>query len=296
MSSMDDLQIGAGTPAIMPEFDKATNGEKMSDEGCPNLPEINLNEAAPIIHQTGKSPDCPPITHPPAVVKQLNDVKHFSLMEIRPFLKSINARLTRQRYSDTPLLTYLADIRPASLASAYVRFYNAHPFHKEVCAGAKHHHWWKGGLEDHLREMIGIGFDIMDLYPGDFTFSKTDLTIAVFLHDFGKVWTYRFITDEDRAKNPKRFKDNQIFTYTDGQFNILDAENRILLELSRHGITPTDEQWSAVIFAEGGFSAAMYDFAGRSETGNTVFAKNHLATFVSVLDQWSAQILGRSIV
>ncbi len=280
MSSFED-QVGfpesrVGFPS------EPINGDKMVDEGCPNLPPIhtiNLDEAAPVVH--------------PPVEKQ--NVRHFSLMEIRPFLKSINARLTRQRYSETTLEEYLEQIEPRVLAQQYLHFYYAHPFHKEVCAGAKHHHWWKGGLEDHLREMIGIGIDIMDLYPGDFTFSKSDLIIAVFLHDFGKVWTYRYITDDDRSKNPKKFKEQQVFTYTDGQFNTLDAESRILLTLSRHGITPTDEQWSAVIFAEGGFSAAMYDFGGRSATGNTIFAKNHLATFVSVLDQWSAQILGKGI-
>ena len=235
-------------------------------------------------------------TDPPATgLTGKDSVRHFNLMEVRPFLKSINARLTRKRYAETPLRDYLSQIQPVALAEQYLEFYDKFPFHKEVCAGAKHHHWWKGGLEDHLREMIGIGQDIMDLYPGDFQFSKSDLTIAVFLHDFAKVWTYRFITDDDRTKNPKKFKDAQVFTYTDGQFNILDAESRIVLELGRSGIVPTDEQWSAVIFAEGGFSAAMYDFGGRSQTGDTIFSKNHLATFVSVLDQWSAQILGRSI-
>jgi len=358
---------------VQAEVEPTKNGDKMVDEGCPNLPPIpaiNIDECAPIVQPTppgmvygiaeapvtervdpfqtkgsllddpkhlpdyivhsmiGKPGECKSVLtqaveaalltchdaveisiptkdldkYMPEIIARKGeivgkkDVKHFSLMEIRPFLKSIDARLTRRRYSETTLREYLTQIQPAGLAEQYLEFYDAFPFHKEVCAGAKHHHWWKGGLEDHLREMIGIGLDIMDLYPGDFNFSKSDLIIAVFLHDFGKVWTYRFITAEDRAKNPKKFKEQQVFTYTDGQFNILDAESKILLELGRHGITPTDEQWSAVIFAEGGFSAAMYDFGGRSETGNTVFSKNHLATFVSVLDQWSAQILGRSII
>ncbi len=129
------------------------------------IPTINLDEAAPIVH--------PPV--------ERQNVRHFSLMEIRPFLKSIDARLTRRRYSETTMREYLAQIQPTGLAEQYLEFYDAFPFHKEVCAGAKHHHWWKGGLEDHLREMIGIGIDIMDLYPGDFTFSKSDLIIAVFL-------------------------------------------------------------------------------------------------------------------
>jgi hypothetical protein len=177
MSSADDLQIGAGTPAIMMKLEPH--------------PERNLDEAAPVIHPAveelvGKPGTCQgaPLKGAPAGA---TEIRHFSLMEVRPFLKSINARLTRKRYAETTLREYLSQIQPTELTEKYLEFYDAHPFHKEVCAGAKHHHWWKGGLEDHLREMIGIGFDIMELYPGDFNFSKSDLIIAVFLHDFGKI-------------------------------------------------------------------------------------------------------------
>lgn len=222
--------------------------------------------------------------------------QYFNLAMAQEFLKQNGAKLVRQRYAETTMEQYLGQIAPSDLAAKYMAMYEAHPFHKEVCAGAKHHHWWKGGLEAHLCEMIGIGLDLMGLYPGDFTFSKSDLIIAVFLHDFSKVWTYRYITAEDRERDKaKKFKDKQVFTYTEGPFNILKEEDRIILECGKFGIVPTDTQWSAVIFAEGGFSQAMFDFGGRSTPGNTVFSHNQLAVMVSVLDQWSAQILGRSI-
>lgn len=224
----------------------------------------------------------------------IKPITYYTPATVQDFLKDHDARFRRARYAKTTMEQYLGMIAPADLASKYLTMYRAHPFHKEVCAGAKHHHWWKGGLEDHLTEMIGIGFDIMDMYPGDFSFTKSDLIIAVFLHDFSKVWTYRYITNDDVAKD--KFKDKQVFTYTDGQFNILNEESRIILECGKFGIVPTDQQWSAVIFAEGGFSQAMFDFQGRSTPGNTVFTVNHLATFTSILDQWGAQILGRSIV
>src|SRR5271165_791912 len=86
-------------------------------------------------------------TDPPATGLTGKDaVRHFSLMEVRPFLKSINARLTRKRYAETTMRDYLSAIEPAGLAEKYLEFYDKLPFHKEVCAGAKHHHWWKGGL------------------------------------------------------------------------------------------------------------------------------------------------------
>jgi hypothetical protein len=299
MSSMDDLQIGVGTP------------RELTDEGQ-ELATFGHRLDTPVIYPCTNHPGEPGhekgtacFTEPAAGIDFSNgmrgkyaktDVQHYDLLTVRPFLKTLNARLTRKRYSETPLRDYLAQIQPTSLAEQYLKFYDAHPFHKEVCAGAKHHHWWAGGLESHLTEMLGIGMDVMDLYPGDFTFTKSDLIISVFLHDFSKIWAYRYITPEDREKNPKKFKDKQVFTYTEGQFNILNDEARILLELGRAGIVPTDSQWSAVLFAEGGFSQAMYDFGGRSTTGNTVFSSNHLATMVSLLDQWSAAILGRSLI
>lgn len=222
-------------------------------------------------------------------------VRHFNLMEIRPFLKTLNARLTRKRYSETTLREYISQIQPVGLAEQYLELYDAHPFHKEVCAGAKHHHWWKGGLESHLCEMIGLGMDLMDLYPGDFTFTKSDVIIVIFLHDFAKIWTYRYITPEEREKKSNKFKEKQIFTYVEGAFNRLDAESTTLLELSRRGITPTDNQWSAVLFAEGGFAKAHFSFQGRTSTGSTVNTVNHLAPFVHLLDLYSSQILGKSI-
>lgn len=224
-----------------------------------------------------------------------DSVKHFDLMQVRPFLKSLDARLTRKRYTTTPMREYLGQIQPADLAEKYLEFYDAHPFFKEVGAGAKHHHWWKGGLEDHCREMIGFGMDLMDLYPGDVSFTRSDVIICVFLHDFAKVWNYRYITVEERAKTPNKFKEKQVFTYVEGAFSTLDVESTTLLELGRHGITPTDNQWSAVIFTEGGFSSANFNFRGITNTCNTVNHNNPLAPFMHILDMYSSQILGRSI-
>lgn len=224
------------------------------------------------------------------------DVNHYDLMTVRPFLKTQNARLTRKRYATTSIADYLSQIQPTQLAEQYINFYKAHPFYDEVCAGAKHHHWWKGGLADHVREMIGVGMDLMDLYPGDFTFTKTDVIIVCFLHDFDKIWLYRYLTAEDRAKTPSKFKEQQVFTYTVGVTDILDGYSLKLLELSRHGIVPTDQQWSAVLFHEGGYASANFDFNGATKTGNTVSHCNLLAPFIHILDMYSAMLLGRSIV
>src|SRR3954469_25506597 len=84
------------------------------------------------------------------------DIKHYDLAQIRPMLKVLGARLTRKRYATTPIREYLQQLEPTELAEKYVAFYDNHLKYKEVPAGVKHHHWWIGGLEDHVREMIGI--------------------------------------------------------------------------------------------------------------------------------------------
>lgn len=269
------------------------------------VPERNpLDEAAPIIHPPVDSKYATIPEHVEGEIEHCNAgpepirknaVKHYDLMSVRPLLKAMDARLTRKRYATTSIEDYLNQIQPTGIAEIYLDFYNANPFYKEVCAGAKHHHWWKGGLEDHVREMIGMGMDLMDLYPGDYTFTKTDLIIVCFLHDFNKIWGYRYITAEDREKNPTKFKDPQIFTYREGTTNILDGYSQILLTLARKGIVPTNEQWSAVLFHEGGFSPNHFTWGGTSETSKTINSKNHLAPFVHALDMISSQILGRSI-
>lgn len=259
-----------------------------------------LNSAAPIL--CGEDLTIPPTTFYEEIDKieepdimAASDVNHYDLLTIRPFLKSINSRLTRRRYAETTIREYILQIQPNTLAEKYLEFYDSHPFYKEVCAGAKHHHWWKGGLEDHVREMIGVGMDIMDLYPGDITFTKSDIIIVCFLHDFDKIWLYRYITPEDRQKTPAKFKENQVFTYTVGATDILDGYSLKLLELGRAGIVPTNEQWSAILFHEGGYSPANFDFRGTTKTGDTVCHANLLAPFVHCLDMYSAMMLGRSI-
>jgi hypothetical protein len=279
----DGLDYSAELEYVI-SLDEKKNIEQMTNEGCPNviegLIERDIDKAAPVLTEK----------------KHRIDVKHFDLLTVRPFLKTQNARLTRKRYAETSIREYLSQIEPNTLKEKYLEFYDSHPFYKEVCAGAKHHHWWKGGLEDHVREMIGVGMDIMDLYPGDFsTFTKTDVIIVCFLHDFDKIWLYRYLTNEDRAQNPTKFKENQVFTYTVGATDIMDGYSLKLLELARHGLVPTDQQWSAILFHEGGYSAANFDFRGATKTGDTVSHANLLAPFIHILDMYSAMMLGRSI-
>lgn len=225
-------------------------------------------------------------------------MKKLSIKEARDFLQEKDVRMFKYRNAllEVPFDNILYMIEPSNLAQKFVDFYNAFPAFREVPAGAKHHHWWKGGLEEHCKEMIGIGFDLMELYPGDLNkFTKSDLIIAIFLHDFAKVQMYIPITPEDRKKAPDKYLKQQEFKYTKGKFNILDHESWTIVQLSNHGVPVTEHQWSAVVFGEGGYADANFGYNGRTRTADTVMSSNPLAVFISMLDAYSSQILGKSL-
>jgi len=224
------------------------------------------------------------------------EVTKYHIREVIPKLKQENARLIRKRYLETNMREYLLQIEPIELQQKYLELHDAYPAFRKLCAGAKHHHWWVGGLDQHCCEMLGMGLDIMELYPGDFTFSKTDLIITIFLHDFAKVWLYREITDEDRQRNSKKFLPAQVFTYRENVYDILTPEAKTAVELMKRGIPTTEEQWSAVCFAEGGFSSEHFGFGRAVTTSESVYKRNPLATFTAMLDSYSSQILGRSLI
>jgi hypothetical protein len=199
-----------------------------------------------------------------------------------------------QRVMDASVSYLLGAIEPRGLSIRYVLFLIDHPVFLTVCAGAKHHHWWTGGLEQHVREMIQFMLDQLKRWPGAYEgITATDCIIAAFLHDFDKVWAYVELTDEQSASG--KFHPKQVFTYADSSRGILDGLSRTLLELARAGIVPTDEQWSAVLFAHGGYSDANFGYNGRTKVGDTVNSFNKLAVLLNMADMYSSQVLGNSI-
>lgn len=219
--------------------------------------------------------------------------------ETQPVERGKVIPIRRQRYNPKSMLTYLNEeiVSDAYLHDKYLNFYRQHLFFEEVSAGAKHHHWWKGGLKDHCEEMCGFLLDLHTLYKGDFPqVSREDLVIGVYLHDFAKIWSYRYITQEEREKNPKKFHEKQVFTYQEGATDILDPETLTLLELAKFFIVPTTMQASALRFAEGGFSSAHFGFSRPTGTSNTVYKRNALAVLISMADSYSSQVLGKSLV
>lgn len=220
-----------------------------------------------------------------------------SLSEGVEILKHLGFRLERVRFSNDTVLDHLNRIEPPELADKYVAFHKEYSYYDTVCAGAKHHHWWRQGMADHVCEMIGVGLDLYRMYSGDLQgrITESDIIIACYLHDFAKVWTYEEITDEDRERAPKKYLEQQLFKPVTGAFNLIDEESKTLLALARAGIVPSEAQWSAVLFAEGGYADANFTINGLSRTADTVMSHNPLAVIIHMVDMYSSQILGGSI-
>lgn len=228
--------------------------------------------------------------------KEKHPVVSISISEMLS-TEPVGLRLRRARYAKTSLAEYLYSISEPDVAKKFVDLHQANPYYNQVCAGAKHHHYWVGGMKDHVTEMIGVCLDLYDLYKGDLQnyITRDDIIIACYLHDFAKVWTYELLTDEIRDKYPDKYKEPQVFKSVSGAFNVVDEESKTLLYISRFGIHPTEMQWSAVLFAEGGYSDANFTINGLSRTADTVMSHNPLAVLVHMADMYSSQILGGSI-
>jgi len=251
------------------EFEAAQLREHPFDTTSEDQPTQQLNEPGPVNSQSGP--------------KQVTVVTIPQVME--------TLRLRRARYAKTTVRQYLESLTPP-LNEQYCKLHDAHSYYDQVCAGAKHHHWWLGGMSDHVKEMIGICLDLYDLYPGDLKnlVTRDDIIIACYLHDFAKVWTYEFIEEEDRERDPKKYHPQQLFKYSDGAFNLVDIESKTLLTLGKFGILPTEQQWGAVLFAEGGWAPLR-----NSKTASTAMSQNALTVLTHMSDMYSSQILGRSI-
>lgn len=225
----------------------------------------------------------------------LTRVTSLIIPDAKALLKSYGHTLHLRRHLKIVFGTYLIMVSNP-LRDKLQELLDCNSYFYEVCADAKHHHWWHGGLNDHCCEMVGLGLDLMDLYPEDYDFTQEDLIVAVLLHDFSKIWAYREIRHDERLQYPTKYLDRQVFTGVNGWDHILDAENRTAGALMRFGVPISDRVWSAVLFAEGGYSKCNFGYAGQpTRTGSHVNNENHLAPFVHMLDLYSASILGKGL-
>ena len=223
------------------------------------------------------------------------DIKRIEISEAVEVLKQNGYRLSKLRYDKRTPRQYLEEIQPPELAAKFIKMHEDHPFFDEVCAGAKHHHVETGGLARHVSEMIGWCLDITALHTGDWVgkVTRTDIIIGCYLHDFSKVWMYERLSPEEVRELPIE-RQWQEFKIKDGLLKYVTEDAKLLMELARYGILLSEKQIGSVLFAEGGYSQANYDFNGLSKTAGTGLSDNPLACLVNMADGYSAFILGRN--
>lgn len=214
----------------------------------------------------------------------------------------IRVSLKRNKFNRTGLRDILLLIQDYDLQRGMIRLYEANQeLMNRVCAGASWHHTDVGGLATHIREMIGWSLDQIELYPEDWTgVTIDDIIVACFLHDFGKIWFYRELTEEDieQAKAKGRpYRDGQKFKGEPSKrHNLLPDEFLLTQELAKHNVILTDMQLSGIVFAEGGWSDYVTGIFGKpTYTGDMVMHKNKLAVLTHMADLFSSQVLSSGL-
>lgn len=227
---------------------------------------------------------------------ELSSLTRVDLKEVVGILTKQGYRLNKYRYNNTNIIDYLDAIEPAELAKKFMKLHNEHDFFEEVCAGAKHHHVEVGGLVRHVQEMIGFCLDLTALYPGDWEgkVDKSDIIIACYLHDFSKVWHYEYLSPEELREKAGTNECWQKFKPVFDKFKYLTEDAKLFIELAKYGIILSEKQAGAIIFAEGGYSQANFDWMHPTKTSGTGLSDNPLATLTCMADVYSAFILGRN--
>jgi len=224
-----------------------------------------------------------------------NTLKRIEQWEAVDILKEQGCRLIKHRFDKVKPREYLEQILPEELSRKFIKLHEEHDFFDKVCAGCKNHHVETGGLSRHVSEMIGWCMDVTALHSGDWEgkVSKTDIIIGCYLHDFSKVWTYEYLSPDEQRELTIENK-WQEFKTRDGLLKFVTEDAKLLMELAKYGIVLSEKQVGAVLFAEGGYSQANFDWQHPTKTAGTGLSDNPLATLVSMADCFSAFILGRT--
>lgn len=145
---------------------------------------------------------------------------------------------------------------------------------KTMPASTKYHQSWKGGLYDHILQVMTIALEFYEKRKRDFMMKIDidDIILVTFLHDFDKLDKY--------VENPRALEPGEnpfIWNYDKIDVN---EKAQILNYLIPYGISLTDQQLNAISYSHGGWSR---------EKGRMGI----LATILHCADLWSTNILAK---
>ena len=131
----------------------------------------------------------------------------------------------------------------------------------EKPAAKNHHHNYKGGLDQHTKEVIQNALKINKML--DRPFDEAEVMLVAFLHDLMKAYLYAFDSE--------------------GEIRIINfpcsGEAIVFRLCSRYGIVLSMEQMSAIEFAHGGWSTqANNKFIPQSDLANLLHCADLLSS------------------
>jgi len=158
-------------------------------------------------------------------------------------------------------------------------------------AAISHHHKWKGGYADHVKEVMLLGISMFNTinsagerYSKKLNFTLDDVIIVCYVHDIDKLWRYKDMPASDYRRQEKYGA--KIWDKADGLL-YPDESAKVVQICAKNGIILTDEQIEAVSHHHLGFSlnlSSVYSYEG-SCTG--------LAALVGSADMMSGTIFGK---
>lgn len=119
-------------------------------------------------------------------------------------------------------------------------------------ASTKYHHWWFGGLSDHIAQVMLLMWNMRDMAH----VKPWEIVVAAYLHDWEKHWKYK-IDKTVVCYQSKSF----INSWVTPVFKINEVRFRPSYEikmgqlLQKHGLEVSQELSNALMLSEGGWSA-----------------------------------------
>ncbi len=135
--------------------------------------------------------------------------------------------------------------------------------------GERHHHNFKGGLIQHMLEMLKFGLPIAEGLKnndGENVISREEFIVSVFLHDLAKM---EFYTPDDNG-----------ITYSYIKHPFAVQEMLVQNYCAKYGVVLTENEMNALWMAEGGWSVL-----------NGKLENSPLATLLHMSDLFSAMLL-----
>lgn len=149
-------------------------------------------------------------------------------------------------------------------------------------AAVKKHHTGRGGLNQHVMEVMNLALDLFDQNPAWYNCSRDDVILVSFIHDMNKIDGYTV------SEAWQKQKYNQDFVKSNRPY--VNETARTVRMCQDFGILLSDYLLNAITFHHMGWSVDMSSPYGHVNSEDVTA----LAILIHAADMISSQILGRN--